>query len=235
MPPPPHPLVLPAFHSEWGPLSHLHSHWATVCSFQSQAGRPSSFLHLSEGASTVRVHTLLPVLLPSAGAPSSWGRRLISLSRLPHAAPPTAATWGFVLASTSPDRADNSCFQQRPSLRGRMARAWETSRPLSEGQHPLAQGIIRPAGCPRPVAATRSLCLGHRVSTHHHTVLGFPAERSLWRLVWHNSAKNSGESMTPSDVTTAYTHSTLKAGWASTVQGSVTAGRRWGQCQALPS
>ena len=33
------------------------------------------------------------------------------------------------------------------------------------------------------------------------TVLGFPAEGSLWRLVWHNSR----ESMTPSDVTTAYT------------------------------
>lgn len=71
--------------------------------------------------STVRVHTLLPVLFPSAGAPSSPEGHLVSSSQLPRAAHPAAATWGSVLTSTYPDRVDNSCFQQKPSCRGRMA------------------------------------------------------------------------------------------------------------------
>nr|XP_020740912.1 uncharacterized protein LOC110132098 isoform X3 [Odocoileus virginianus texanus] len=56
-----------------------------------------------------------------AGAPSSPEGHLVSSSQLPRAAHPAAATWGSVLASTYPDRVDNSCFQQKPSCRGRMA------------------------------------------------------------------------------------------------------------------
>lgn len=114
MPSPPHPPVYLTLLS--GARSHTYTATGRPCAL-SRAGldAPAPF------CASLRAHTLLPVLFPSAGAPSSPEGHLVSSNQLPHAAHPAAATWGSVLASTYPDRVDNSCFQQKPSRRGRMA------------------------------------------------------------------------------------------------------------------